>query len=86
MFLLKRNIDTKRELRISLSNKQLNEINYMKENEINSCQHCGSRLPKSHNSPLCKKCRFKGHREFGDCVKCNESRMELNKNSKLLAA
>ena len=34
------------------------------------CAHCGLRLYAGAKSTLCKSCRFKGHKEFGNCDKC----------------
>ena len=55
------------------------------QNDPQNCVHCGTRLHRSATSTLCKSCRFKGHKEFGNCTKCSDIGMPQSQknNSKV---
>lgn len=42
----------------------------MNQNEIHKCLHCDSQLPLRVNATICRNCKFKGHKEFGNCLVC----------------
>lgn len=60
----------------------------MNQEVTNKCLHCDSQLPLRVNSTICRNCRFKGHKEFGNCSKCSQKynidqlSTELSRHSK----